>query len=438
MPIYKCMRMLRIKCLRHLHYKNGVHMLDIKFVRENKKQMERVIENKGFKVDLVKILKLDEERRELLQQDEELRAERNKVTKLGKKGISQGKKIKKELQKLEPKLAKIEKEFKGLIYQLPNPAAKDVPVGKNEEDNVVIRKVSGVKCQVSGKAIKDHVQLGKNLDLIDSQQAAKVSGSRFTYLKNEAVLLQFALINWVVEILLKEKFIPLIPPVLEKLETARGTGYFEALSDDAYHLKQDPLVLVGTSEQTIIPYHMDQILAEKELPKRYFGYSSCFRREAGSYGKDVWGILRQHQFDKLEMISFSRPEDSDKEHEYLLSLEEKIMKELRIPYQVSKMCTGDLGLPAVRKYDIEAWLPSQKKYRETHSTSSCSDFQARRLNIKYRQKNGQREFVHTLNGTAVAIGRMLVAIMENYQKKDGSIAMPKVLQKYCGFKEIKR
>jgi len=225
---------------------------------------------------------------------------------------------------------------------------------------------------------------------------------------------------------------------MEKLETARKTGYFEALPDDAYHIKDEQSVLVGTSEQSILPYYMDQILDENDLPKRYIGYSTCFRREAGSYGQDVSGILRQHQFDKLEMVSFVKPKDGEKEHNFLLSIEEKIMKELKIPYHVIKMCSGDLGLPAVRKYDIEAWIPSQNKYRETHSVSDCTDFQARRLNIKYRTKDGKNEYVHTLNGTAVAIGRMLVAILENYQEPDGSVLVPKVLQKYTGFKKIEK
>lgn len=412
-------------------------MLDIKFIKENKVLVEKAIRDKHVNVDLKKVLELDKKRKELMQKDEALRAERNKVAKLGKSGAELGKKIKKDLQTIEPKLAKVNAEFDQLMYQLPNPPAKDVPVGKNEKDNKVLKKVAGIKCKLSDNEIKNHQTLGKNLDIIDTDQAAKVSGSRFCYLKGEAVLLQFALVNWIMEMLTREKFIPIIPPILENFSVARGTGYFEALSDDAYHIKQDPMVLVGTSEQSIVPYHKDFIFKENDLPKRYIGYSTCFRREAGSYGKDVIGIFRCHQFDKLEMVSFTKPEDSDKEQEYLLSIEEKIMKELKIPYQVIKMCSGDLGMPAVRKYDIEAWIPSQKQYRETHSVSSCTDFQARRLNIKYRTKEGKVEYVHTLNGTAAAIGRMLIAIMENYQQPDGTVLVPKVLQKYTNLKVIK-
>ena len=340
------------------------------------------------------------------------------------------------MQKIEPKLEKITKELNELMMLLPNPARKDVPVGRNEEDNIILKKVSGIKVNVDIDKIKDHAALGKKLDIIDVDQASIVSGSRFSYLKNEAVLLQFALINWIMEKLIKEKFIPVIPPVIEKFSVARGTGYFEALSDDAYHLKDEDSILAGTSEQTIVPYLMNKIVKFEELPMRFVGYSSCFRREAGSYGKDVTGIFRQHQFDKLEMVVFTKPEDSDKEQDHLLAIEEKIMKELKIPYRVMKMCTGDLGLPAVRKYDIEAWIPSQDKYRETHSVSNCTDFQSRRLNMKYKTKDGKNEYLHVLNGTACAMGRMIIAILENYQNSDGSVTIPKVLQKYLPFKKI--
>ena len=219
---------------------------------------------------------------------------------------------------------------------------------------------------------------------------------------------------------------------------ARGTGYFEATDEkEAYYLPEDKMYLAGTSEQSLVAMHADEILNEKDLPLRYVAFSTCFRREAGSYGKDTKGILRVHQFDKLEMVIFSKPEDSKNEHELLLSIEEKLMKALGLPYQVINICTGDLGRPAAAKYDIETWLPSENKYRETHSTSNCTDFQARRLNIRYRDKSGKVNFVHTLNGTAFAIGRILIMIMENYQQKDGSIKVPKALQKYCGFKVIK-
>ncbi|OGZ76858.1 MAG: serine--tRNA ligase, partial [Candidatus Staskawiczbacteria bacterium RIFOXYA12_FULL_37_10] len=274
--------------------------------------------------------------------------------------------------------------------------------------------------------------------------AGKVAGSRFGYLKNELPLLEFALINLVMDIARNllaqsgEKFVPVIPPVMLKEEMARGTGYFEATDEkEAYYLAEDKMFLAGTSEQPMVAMHANEVLNEKDLPKRYVAFSTCFRREAGSYGKDTKGILRVHQFDKLEMVIFSKQEDSKKEHQLLLSIEEKLMKALGLPYQVINICTGDLGRPAACKYDIETWLPSENKYRETHSTSNCTDFQARRLNIRYKDKSGKMNFAHTLNGTAFAIGRILIMIMENYQQKDGSIRVPKALQKYCGFKVIK-
>lgn len=409
-------------------------MLDIKFVRENKKLVTAAIKNKNAKADLTKILSLDEKKRNLQERVDLLRREKNELSK-GKTDIVKGKKVKQMLKDLEPQLLETSEALLELMYHLPNIPAKDVLIGKSEKENKIIKTVGKPK-KFSFK-VKDHLQLGEALDLIDTKRAGKVSGSRFYFLKNEAVHLEFALVHWILDLLSEQKFTPIIPPVLEKLETAQGTGYFESLSDDAFHIKQDPLVLVGTSEQSIVPYYQDEIIDHNELPIRFIGFSTCFRREAGSYGKDVQGIIRTHQFDKLEMVSFCSPEQSEKEHEFLLSLEEKIVKSLGLAYQVSKMCTGDLGLPAARKYDIEVWLPSQNKYRELTSCSTCTDFQARRLNMRYRTKDGKVKLVHTLNGTAAAIGRTLVAILENYQQKDGSIKIPEVLVPYVGFKIIK-
>jgi seryl-tRNA synthetase len=403
-------------------------MLDIKFIRENAKKVEEAAKNKGYQVDSRKIIKLDENHRLLVGKIDALRAERKKV---GRDQIEKGREIKKNLKKLEAEIAKVENELRELLYSVPNMPAKDVKIGKDERENEVIRTVGKIKL----KEGKDHVEIGKRLDLIDTVASAIASGSRFGYLKNEAVLLQFALINYVFALLVKEKFIPMIPPVMLKNQIARDTGYYEKGNDDSFYLKDVPKVLVGTSEHSVLAYHAGTCFEENELPKRYIGYSTCFRREAGSYGKDVEGILRVHQFDKVEMVSFTKPEDSENELKYFLSLEEKIMQGLEIPYQVVKMCTGDLGLPAAKKLDIESWMPGQKKYRETHSTSNCTDFQARRLGIKFKNNTGN-QYVHIINGTAVAIGRMIIAILENYQQKDGSIEIPKVLQKYCGFEKI--
>jgi len=406
-------------------------MLDIKFIRQNPDKVKEGCQKKQAKVDVDKLLKLDEERRQYLLQIESLRAKQNK---LGKDRVEEAQEIKNQIKIMEPELTKTEKEFQGLMLQIPNLPLADVPVGKDEGGNVVLREV-GKKPKFGFKP-KDYLEIAEKLDLIDVKRAAKASGTRFGYIKREAALLELALVKLAFDTLSKEKFIPVIPPVMLKAEMARGMGYLEqGDKEDAYYLPKDDLYLVGTSEPSIGVMHANEAFEEKDLPRRYVGFSTCFRREAGTYGKDTKGILRVHQFDKVEMFSFCHPEKSKEEHQFLLKMEEKLMQLLEIPYQVIQICTGDLGVPATNKYDIEAWLPGQNQYRETHSTSNCTDFQARRLNIRYRSKNGL-EFVHTLNGTAFAIGRILIAIIENYQQKNGSIAVPKALQKYAGFKKI--
>lgn len=401
-------------------------MLDINFIRENPEAIKKAAKDKGIDPKPVdQVLALDKTRRELLQKIEVLRAERNQLT---QKDIVHGKKIKLELKKLEPELKEVEAKLNQAILLIPNPAAPDVKTGKDERDNEVVRKWGQVPR--FDFPVKDHLELGEKLGTIDVVRAGKVSGSRFGYLKGDAVRLELALVNFAMATLTKKGFTPVIPPVLIKTEMMRAMGYLEhGGSEQMYVFEKDKQVLVGTSEQSIGPMHAGEVLAAKDLPLRYAGFSTCFRREAGAYGKDTRGILRVHQFDKVEMFSFCKPEESDKEHEFLLSIEEELLQALKIPYQVVKMCSGDLGAPATRKYDLEAWLPGQNKYRELTSTSTCTDFQARRLNIRYKDKD-KLAFVHTLNGTAFAIGRTLVAIMENYQQKDGSIKIPEVLKKY--------
>lgn len=408
-------------------------MLDIKFIRQNPGKVKKGAQNKGVKVDIDKLLKLDEERRGYLKEKEGLRAKQNK---LGKGKVKEAQGIKAKIKKLEPKLEKIEQEIDDLVMAIPNVPLDDVPVGENEKDNVVVKEF-GQKTRFNFNP-KDYLELAEKLDLIDIKRAAKVSGTRFSYTKKEAVLLEFALIKLAFDRLTQEGFIPVIPPVMLKSEMARGMGYLEqADKNEAYYVPGDDLYLTGTAEQSLGTMHAGEILQEKELPLRYFAFSTCFRREAGSYGKDTKGIFRVHQFDKVEMFSFSKPDDSKKEHQFFLEIEKKLMKDLVIPYQVIRICTGDLGFPAASKYDIEAWFPSQGRYRETHSTSNCTDFQARRLNIRYQKGQGL-DFVHTINGTAFAPGRILIAIIENYQQKDGTIKVPDVLQKYTGFKQIPR
>ena len=420
-------------------------MLDIKFIRQNPIKVKEGCQKKQVDVDIDLLLKLDEKRRKYLKEVEDLRAKENQLSNLIEKEkdnekrtelIGEAQQIKKKIKEEELYLKGVSEEFEKLMLKIPNPPFDDVPSGKDEKDNVVLREVG--KVPKFDFKFKDYLTISENLDLIDIKRAGKTSGTRFGFLKREAVLLEFALIDFTLDNLRKEGFIPVIPPVMIKPEMMKGMGYVERGGEEIYFVEKDNLYLVGTSEQIIGPMHADETLEEKELPKRYAGFSSCFRREAGSYGKDTKGILRVHQFDKIEMFIFCQPEESKKEHQLLLSIEEKLMQSLKIPYHVVQICTGDLGDPAAAKYDIEAWIPSENRYRETHSTSNCTDFQARRLNIRYRAKDGKINFVHTLNGTAFAIGRTLIAIIENYQQKDGSIKIPEVLQPYLPFKEIRR
>lgn len=408
-------------------------MLDIKYIRENPDKVAEAAASKGHRVDIKKLIGLDDKRVELIKRGDELRS----ALKLGKKPtaaeIKSLEKTKKELKKLDQDFGVIQSDWETIMRAIPNPPLPDVKIGEGESANEVIDK-HGKLPKFSYKP-KDHLELTAE---IDTDRAAKVSGSRFAYLKGQIASLELALVNYVFDLLIKEGFVPVFPPVLISRESMAAMGYLEHGGDDEiYHLPKDDLFLVGTSEQSVGPMHSNEIFSLKELPLRYVSFSTCFRREAGASGKDTKGILRVHQFDKVEMFSFTTPDKSEKEHRFLLSLEERIVRGLDLPYQVIKMGSGDLGLPAAAKYDIETWLPSQDKYRETHSTSNCTDFQARRLNIKYRDDQGNKAFVHTLNGTAVAIGRMIIAILENNQQKDGSIKVPKALQKYTGFNIIK-
>jgi seryl-tRNA synthetase len=415
-------------------------MLDIKFIREFPEKVEKAAKDKHVEIDIKKILSLDEEYRDVLTKAQNLREDKNKLSseikgKPTEEQIKKGKEVKEVLEKLESKLSELEPELNKLLLQVPNPAKDDVIFGKNDTENEVLRKV-GEPTKFSFTP-KDHLTLGEALDIIDVERASKISGARFYFLKNEGALLEFALRELAFNLLVKEGFVPIVPPVFIKTEVMKGLGYMENGGDeDMYIFDKDGLVLVGTSEQSIVSMHTDEVLQSKDFPKRYVGFSTCFRREAGSYGKDTRGILRAHQFDKIEMVSFVKEGEDDKEHEYLLSLEEKLLQSLEIPYQVVKMCTGDLGMPAARKYDLEAWIPSEGKYREVTSTSTTTDFQSRRLNIKYQTEDGERKFVNILNGTAFST-RPIVAILENYQTQDGSIALPKVLQKIIGKTVIK-
>jgi seryl-tRNA synthetase len=406
-------------------------MIDIKLLRENPDLFKEASLSKGVTVDVDEILKLDENKRNLATDVQKLQEERNIAAKT--KDIEKGKKVKQQLEGKEKELAELGDKLRQLLGKIPNPAKKDVKAGKNDTENEILRKVGTPR--KFDFTPKDHLTIAENLDIVDVKRAAKISGTRFYYLKNEAVLLEFALKNLAFEILIKEGFTPVLPPVLIKEEIMRCLGYMENGGDeDMYIFEKDGLVLVGTSEQSIVPMFKDEVFENLDTPKRFVGFSSCFRREAGSYGKDTRGILRVHQFDKIELVSFCKEGEDDKEHEYLLSLEEKLLGLLEIPYQVVKMCTGDLGFPAARKYDLEGWVPSENKYRELTSTSTTTDFQSRRLNTKYKDK-GELKFVNILNGTAFST-RPIVAILENYQEEDGSVTIPQVLRKYIGKDKI--
>lgn len=402
-------------------------MLDIKYIRENKKEVLNGIKAKGFDVDIDLLLKFNEEMVGLRKQIEELNSERKKTAE--EKNVEKGKKLKITLAELGRQEKILLEKIDEISRKIPNLPLQEVPIGKDETENVVLREI-GEKPEFNFPA-KDYMTLAESLGWIDTERAGKAIGGRFGYLLRDAVDLEFALAHFAFDVLKKEGFIPIVPPVFLKPEAMRGMGYLDYNEDEVYHLEKDDLYLIGTSEQAIGAMHMNEILDAKKLPLRYAGFSSCFRREAGSYGKDTKGILRVHQFDKIEMFSFTKPEDSKKEHEFLLGVEEKLMKALQVPYHVLQICTGDLGVQAANKYDIEAWLPGQNQYRETHSTSNDTDFQSRRLGIKYKNfETGKNEFVHTLNGTAFAIGRMIIAVMENYQEKDGTIKIPTVLEGY--------
>lgn len=337
-----------------------------------------------------------------------------------------------ELKPISDRIAELKKnlsETAPKTIRVPNPPKADVPDGDDESANVVLREV-GKKPIIADP--KDYLALTEERGLIDLKRASKVSGSRFGYLVGPIAQLEFALIQYAQQTLLPEGFVMVVPPVMIKEENMAAMGYLHGGGEDeTYRFEKDNLYLVGTSEQSIGPMHRDEVFQEADLPKRYVSFSTCFRREAGSYGKDTKGILRVHQFDKLEMFSLTLPEASDQEHDFLLAMEEKLMQGLELPYRVVKLCTGDIGWPSARTYDIETWMPGQGTYRETHSTSTTTDYQSRDLNIKVQRKDG-KVLVHMLNGTAFAIGRTLIAIIENYQQSDGSIAIPTVLQPFMG------
>ncbi|MFZ8806404.1 MAG: serine--tRNA ligase [Minisyncoccia bacterium] len=415
-------------------------MIDIKDLLKNPEKYKNALRDRGYEdLSIIdEIIEIKNRINLLTKKRDDLRAFINKTseTKPDEETIKILREKKEEIKKIEDELDSLQKILDEKLDLIPNVPAPDVPRGKDENDNVILR-VWGEIPQFDFNP-KDHVDLGKEYDLIDTEKAGLVAGSRFYYLKNEAVLLEIALIKFVFDTLLPYGFIPIIPPYFIKEKYYRGMGRITGADrEERYYLEKDELFLIGSAEHTIGPYHAEEILEEDELPKRYLGFSPCFRREAGSYGKDVRGILRTHQFEKIEMFSFTLPEKSEEEHQFLLSLEEKIMQLLKIPYRVMFICTGDMGRTDYKQYDIEAWFPGQERYRETHSCSNTTDYQARGINARFRRKNGKVEYLHMLNATALAIGRAIIAILENYQRKN-YIEIPEVLVPYLGFEKIEK
>jgi len=413
-------------------------VIDLKVLREDPERVRLSQKVRGESPELVdRALAADTARREAITAFEALRAEQNLLSKSvgAAKGdeksviLEKAKELSARVKAADTARAEAEAQADAILLQIHNLIDPEAPVG-GEEDFVVLEHIGEPRNFASeGFEPKDHVEIGKILKAIDTERGAKVSGSRFYYLTGPGALLEFALVNYAIASATKSGFTPVIPPVLVKPAAMEGTGFLGQAAENVFHLEEDDFYLVGTSEVPLAAYHMDEIV--ESLPLRYAGYSSCFRREAGTYGKDTRGIIRVHQFDKVEMFTFCKPEDALAEHKRLLQWEKDFMNAMEIPYRVIDVASGDLGASAIRKFDIEAWIPTQNAYREVTSTSNCTEFQARRLNIRYRDGEGTKP-VATLNGTLVAIPRMIVAILENHQQPDGSVKVPAALRPFLG------
>lgn len=421
-------------------------MLDPKYIREHAEEIRENNRNRGVSVDLDAWLALDRDRLALLQEVEALRAQRNVVAEDMKsatpearpKLIEEGKALKEEVVAKEVDLDRLETAWKNELLRFPNLTAADAPIGTTEDDNVEVRTVGKV---IKLKAPLDHVELAQEHDLIDFERGAKVAGAKFYFLKGKMVLLEQALTRFTLDYLVKQGYTPLITPDLAKDDVLVGAGFNpRGPETQIYSIENSDLSLVGTAEIPVGGYHKDEILLESEVPKKYVALSHCFRTEAGTYGRESYGLYRVHQFTKVEMFIFSTPEQSEALHQELLQLEEGIFQALEIPYRVLEICTSDLGGPAYRKYDLEAWMWGRGEgkggWGEVTSASNCTDYQARRLNIRVKAADGTIRFAHTLNGTAMAMSRGLIAILENHQQDDGSIRIPQALVPYCGFDTI--
>jgi seryl-tRNA synthetase len=413
-------------------------VIDLKILRENPDAVRHSQKVRGEDTAVVDLLlEADAISRTALSEFETLRAEQNALSKSvgAAKGdekvalLENAKDLANRVKAADSKRSELEEVARGLLLKISNLIDLEAPVG-SEADFKVIEEIGKPRdFKSEGFEPKDHVELGKILKAIDTERGAKVAGSRSYYLTGPGAMLEFALVNYAIASAVKAGFIPVIPPVLVNPAAMEGTGFLGQAAENVYHLEEDDVYLVGTSEVPLAAYHMDEIV--ENLPIRYAGYSSCFRREAGTYGKDTRGIIRVHQFDKVEMFSFIKPEDAKAEHLRLLEWEKDFLKAMEVPFRVIDVASGDLGSSAIRKFDCEAWIPTQEAYREVTSTSNCTEFQARRLNIRYRDESGTKP-VATLNGTLVAVPRMIVAILENHQNKDGSVNVPKALRPFLG------
>jgi seryl-tRNA synthetase len=411
-------------------------MLDMALIRNNPEIIKEGIRKKRMKVDIDELLAADEAVRKLRAEVEHLRAERNRLSKEIPKlkadektdAVERVKSLKDTMNEKEPGLRVAEDVFEKLLLMVPNPPLPEVPEGDSDDDNVLVRAVG--EPPSFDFAPKDHLELAESLDIVDMPRAVKFAGARMYCLKNEGAMLEFALFKFTLDHLVSKGFQPMIVPQLVRREAMIGTGFFPLGEEDTFFVEKDELYLIGTSEVSLVSYHMDEILNEKDLPKHYCGYSTCFRREAGSYGRDTRGFYRLHQFNKVEQISIcvNDPEVSMAEHRLLLSNAEEIMQALGLPYRVALACGAEIGQGQVLKHEIETWMPSRKKYSETHSCSSLHEFQARRLKIRWRGKDGKTQYCHTLNNTAIASPRILIPILENFQNEDGSVTIPAVLR----------
>jgi seryl-tRNA synthetase len=432
-------------------------MLDIQFIRENRELVQEKSQQKNIDVDINRLLALDEQRRDLLGKIEYLRAERNglsasmKQQRPSEAEITRGRELKEQITQLEDQLKPVDNDYLQLLKQVPNMPLDDVPVGASEAENMVVKEW-GTKREFDFEP-KSHWELAEASDLIDKERASKVAGSRFAYIKGALVELQFAIVQFVLRTLSDEQllqrlidenglnitakpFTPVLPPAMIRTEVFEAMDRLEP-RDDRYRVgePEDDLWLQGSAEHTLGSMYMDEILPGEQLPIRYVGYSSSFRREAGTYGKDTEGIIRMHQFDKLEMEVFSTPETGLDEHKLLIAIQEYLVQQLNLPYQLIQKCTADIGKPNARGIDIDTWMPGQGKYRETHTADYMTDYQARRLKTRVRRQDGRIDLVHTNDATAFALGRIMVAIMENYQASDGHIIIPDVLRSFMGGRE---